>query len=671
MIIRFMDKKTSLVTFFSGRLVMHCNFNQENKNHGFEGLFQGNQKGENLFESHSPYKIKINQPTIKNKNLQKQQPQKRIIMKDLSSSSTECVDPISDSRYPVLEPFTGPQPKLPQFWKCTCLLHPFSPIQSNSTPADKESPFFELCTATVYYAEGIGLTALLKGSTGRTWVYNVTPSGTTVSLDGSAPKPVNVGWRIPTTNWFGNESGKANCAGTSYLNWMKAQKVDWWKIPVGTSKPAPATWMWFDHKTNFPVRLMFGQGPVASPSLGDVNQLALFQMFSFTYFSTFEKLATNPIGTPITAPNIEGFSFGNPNRYELFTWNSNFGMTVFMTPVNEAFNPLPTRVLYAYKADAQYRVSSDRSQSTLMKFTYNPLNPFTAQEALLTGSAPTGTTPPANSGAGFLINYLGNKITKAIGFGNFPFPQQRPNWVQTPAVQGRIHATIVSNPVLCPNARVTVVGVLFPPSSPNYPDSTYLWTWYSPLNSSGSKSRPITFMQSQSGVGLGTSLALADYFDYEEFAAPIPPCNFEVPPVDFTIEAKPAPSTDENPNPAYPWLDTGIRMNASTIANIKYVDGLWTANPNINNGKLYNSAGNPTFISAKPGYALPNANEGALVGKIGDTVFLIGLGASTPKGLVGKLELCINDDLKGIYGAGLTDNKGQVNVKIVVGPLGS
>lgn len=585
-------------------------------------------------------------------------------MKDLSTSSTPCVDPISDSRYPVLEPFTGLQPKLPQYWKCTCLLHPFSPAQSNSTPADLASPFFEICTATVYYAEGIGLNALLVGSSGRRWWYRVTPTQTEISTDGNRYTPINVGWKVPTTNWFGNDSNKAKCSGTSYLNWMKAQKVDWWKIPVGNSDPAPATWMWFDHNTNFPVRLMFGQGPVASPGMGDVNQLALFQMFSFTYFPTFERLTSNPLNSRLIPPAIGGFSFGNPEEYELFTWNTNFGMTVFMTPVNQAFNPLPTRVLYNWRSDAQYRVSSDRSQSTLMKYTYNPQNKFTSQQALLTGPAPSGTTPPANSGAGFLIDYLGDKITNVLGFGNFPFPQQPPTWVQIPAVQGRIQATIINNPVLCPNRNVTVVGVLFPPSGNNYPDSTYLWTWYSPQNRSGTSSRPITFMQSQSGVGQGTSLALADYFDYEEFTAPIPPCNFAVPPSDFRVLGNPILPNNKNANP---WLDTGIRLNPSRVATIKYVDGLWTANPNINNGRLYNSAGNPTFISAKPGYALPNANEGALVGKIGDTVFLIGLEASTPAGLVGKLELCINDDLKGIYGAGLTDNKGYVNVKISVG----
>ncbi len=83
--------------------------------------------------------------------------------------------------------------------------------------------------------------------------------------------------------------------------------------------------------------------------------------------------------------------------------------------------------------------------------------------------------------------------------------------------------------MICPETTVTVFSVLFPPSLPNYPEATYLWTWYAPLDASGVASRPVTFMQSQSGLGKGTSLALADYFYYERFAQPIDPANFAVP----------------------------------------------------------------------------------------------------------------------------------------------
>lgn len=114
------------------------------------------------------------------------------------------------------------------------------------------------------------------------------------------------------------------------------------------------------------------------------------------------------------------------------------------------------------------------------------------------------------------------------------------------------------------------------------------------------------------------------------------------------------------------WQNTGIVLNAANKANIQYQSGLWTANPQDNGGQLYNSAGNPTFIPAKTGYTMPGQDEGALIARVGSQMFLVGLGTTLPSGLSGSLELCINDDLNGIYGAGLTDNIGSVVVKITL-----
>lgn len=438
-------------------------------------------------------------------------------------------DPVPQSAYPTLQPYTGFAPVLPAAWECLAVLQPFSPVQSNSTPYDQSTPFFELCTAYINYQEGDFLSAQITGISGRTWWYVINSDGTFLSTTQGAPfEPVNMGWSLPGTNWFGNEFSNTSCAGTSFLNWMEAQTVSWWKMPVPGTTPPAATWMWFDAESNLPVRLMFGQGP-PSPSMGDPNQLALLQMFSFTYFPSFTSVPGTTMPTSWVTTNIEGFEFGNPNNYGLFTWNTNFGMTAFMTPVNETFNPLPTRVLYIWKPDEIYQVSTDRSQNTLMEYNYNPTNPFTSQEALLTGPPPPGMPPPVNSQSGFLINYEGTTVTNCLAGNNFPFPQEPPEWVKIPAEEGTIFATVTNNPVLCPNNTVTILSVLFPPSTPNYPDSTYLWTWYSPLNADGSSSRPVTFMQSQSGVNLGTSLALADYFYYEEYTEWMDPSNFEVP----------------------------------------------------------------------------------------------------------------------------------------------
>ena len=112
------------------------------------------------------------------------------------------------------------------------------------------------------------------------------------------------------------------------------------------------------------------------------------------------------------------------------------------------------------------------------------------------------------------------------------------------------------------------------------------------------------------------------------------------------------------------WQKTGVNVSAGQPVNITYQSGLWTANPNDNNGQLYNAYGNPGFIAAKPGYTMPGQNEGALIGKIGNTVFLVGMGVTSPSNLSGELELCINDDLNGVYGQGFKDNIGSITVLI-------
>jgi hypothetical protein len=279
---------------------------------------------------------------------------------------------------------------------------------------------------------------------------------------------------------------------------MSAQLVDWWKIPVPLkNSPPAATWMWFNSKTAAPVRMMFGQGP-PSPTMGDPTQLAFFQMWSFTYFPLFQSYdaASQATAKPttFTSPSIPGFTVGNPNGYQNFVWNLNFGMTAFMTPVNGTFNPLPTRVLYVWKPDKDYSICSDRAQNTLMMYDYNQPNSnnMSAQEALLTGPPPAGVAPPPDSATGFLINFLEDGTSTCIGGNQFPFPEEPPYWISIPAVEATIQATIANNPVVAPNTTVTIYSVLFPPAPPNYPEATYLWTWYAPQDTTGTRSRPVT-----------------------------------------------------------------------------------------------------------------------------------------------------------------------------------
>ncbi|MCC8457505.1 hypothetical protein [Photorhabdus aegyptia] len=109
-----------------------------------------------------------------------------------------------------------------------------------------------------------------------------------------------------------------------------------------------------------------------------------------------------------------------------------------------------------------------------------------------------------------------------------------------------------------------------------------------------------------------------------------------------------------------PWQNSDVTVNTNLTTTITYLSGTWSFNPQYNDCQ---AEGDKAHI-AQEDYTLPGQPVGALVGRVGEAVFLIGREASVPSGLSGELQLCINDDLKGRYGAGLTDNKGALEVKI-------
>jgi len=108
------------------------------------------------------------------------------------------------------------------------------------------------------------------------------------------------------------------------------------------------------------------------------------------------------------------------------------------------------------------------------------------------------------------------------------------------------------------------------------------------------------------------------------------------------------------------WQDIG-HINEGEKCTINYLSGFWTANPNIGDDTLYDANGS-TITATQKGYPLVGVPEGALIGRIGkNKPFLIGNGPiSTPDGQSGMLKVVINDDLKGLHGAGLSDNEGVI-----------
>lgn len=116
-----------------------------------------------------------------------------------------------------------------------------------------------------------------------------------------------------------------------------------------------------------------------------------------------------------------------------------------------------------------------------------------------------------------------------------------------------------------------------------------------------------------------------------------------------------------------PWQGTGVQINGQSWQLAVCTGGQWTANPGTG---MVGAAGHPG-LTAKPGYTLPGQAEGALIGRIGTSgaPFLVGNQAQLPRGQQGELQLCINDDLAGRYGAGLGDNQGSLSVEVRFGSV--
>ena len=108
------------------------------------------------------------------------------------------------------------------------------------------------------------------------------------------------------------------------------------------------------------------------------------------------------------------------------------------------------------------------------------------------------------------------------------------------------------------------------------------------------------------------------------------------------------------------WQPSGVVVGPGSTVKIVAEGGAWTASPATG---MVSAGGNPQFI-AKPGYTFPGAHEGELIGRVGGTPFVVGMGTTVPAGLSGPLEFCIDDDIQQRYGAGLADNIGAITVKI-------
>eukprot|EP00040_Diaphanoeca_grandis_P002949 m.23194 g.23194 ORF g.23194 m.23194 type:complete len:687 (+) comp14112_c0_seq1:168-2228(+) len=442
--------------------------------------------------------------------------------------------------------------ELPNRWTATALLHPFSAPQSDPAP---KGPYFSLSVADISYTP-TQFQVHLKTCDGDEWWYDMQPgvfrgvrvrSSTDANPDGPG-EILDLGWTFPSTNWLGEDDDPNwGCNGASPLNWMSPSESYWVKKadhqPLSPdSLNASSTWFWFDKTTGFPKRMMFGGTPL-NMTHGIESKLGFFQMFSFSYITKFHAYpqgASMPTTLSLDTPSIPGFECGNPKDLPPFTWSSLQGLSSWLVPVNPIYNVLDTAFYYSYSADQ----STQSVQVTEMDNTFNPNQTELRDTAVLFGANANDSILAAfNHCPGWIVlapnrsNLVHNLSVDGVGLG-----QQKPDWISLgnksatdPAlVVPRIMGTISGESELTDsNETVAIWGVNFPPGNQKYSNgvtetliytkSNFLWTWYA-YPSEGSQvttPRPVVFMESASPIGEGTSLALADYFDffnYEELA---------------------------------------------------------------------------------------------------------------------------------------------------------
>ncbi|MEZ4825636.1 MAG: LamG-like jellyroll fold domain-containing protein [Bacteroidia bacterium] len=108
------------------------------------------------------------------------------------------------------------------------------------------------------------------------------------------------------------------------------------------------------------------------------------------------------------------------------------------------------------------------------------------------------------------------------------------------------------------------------------------------------------------------------------------------------------------------WQNTGVNIKAGDNVTIRYISGIWSVSPLASN---LTADGTNQFI-AKPHYAMGGVPEGALIGRIGNNVFLAGSNITFTATVSGELQLISNDDISGEFGVGYADNSGSITVEI-------
>jgi hypothetical protein len=373
---------------------------------------------------------------------------------------------------------TDPRP-WPQKWMATTLMSPFDGstmyvaliVYDNSlkamrtTFADMEGGYADLITIndSIYRIENLN----------------------------SCLQPVAAGiWNFPAPDWI--NSTDHNCAGIKPILGKYAQ---WWRYQAGSI----GNWLWTRNDDGMPWRMMF---------VNDSNlyRLPLFANFSMVNFFAFDSIAQTNLGPLVNQCRNTGKKFTTtkldiksmmadsreniaaaekerrsawikerlPNiqsdsTISLPTWPQTFNATSMMTPVNRTTS-YPTTIAYDWNIKKQLTSMLQPDGSSVDAYLLDTITYIVQKyaDSVQCGGALPNLGPPLPRWA-----YL-DKCQSKLVLTDGPLSAERKTVIFTcPIEEGRV-----------------------------------FWIWYT------AEGKPIVFFETSPPISEGTSLSLADYYDF-------------------------------------------------------------------------------------------------------------------------------------------------------------
>lgn len=325
----------------------------------------------------------------------------------------------------------------------------------------------------------------------------------------------------------------------------------------------------------------------------------------------------------------------------------------------------PTQALQsAFTQTQQFSVTINGSSVDIPPL---PSDFFETRYVAATNPQNPGSTPPASSGVtiqSWLPTFQAAFPNTPLWFSEIGIGVQNScngfgNSCQTGEVQQAIFTT---NQLMNAEANAFLLGSCIYEYTPDYQNSPVTSNNYtfSLLNDNGGTTPATNFtIPATAPAGAGDTYPVQQLLTNKPVYAAVKALWNPAP---ITVQANQA------------WQKTGVFVPEGSTVTITYESSKWTADPHTNNGNLYDAAGCPGLLTTQKGYTMLNENMGCLCGFIGatpvgdgsDAAFLVADSCNQAASASGELWLCINDDLKHLYGSGLADNSGSVTVSITI-----